>query len=449
MGEKGRYVGLGCVAVVLVTALSAATPRGAQSQTESSAGAAPPVVSPFFIVPRSRSPRRPTLTSLSVVSVTRNERVTSACSGCGSTRFVETREADRVMLRASPPLRMRSPTRVIVGVTASGSTGRWIVFGLRRLHYTGFGHGCMLASVTVLSPVVAARPSRLQQTPCGPPSPPGTEYVLFNGAGHQLYEQQYASRRWETALPIGSGSGVRSAPSLLLRARGERDVFFWGPGRRLWTMSYTGFWSDATELTEAGTLGSSPDAVLDARGVAHVFWRGTDRWLYEMSDAGGVWSIASRMNSGEIGSAPAAVARPDGTLDVFWMGRDRQLWRLRNPGSGQFASAIHGTGTVASAPAAILDNNDVEDVFWRGTDRALWELSGPGRQDAISQPALSGPMGSPPSAVVHPGSPVQDVFWRGTDGGLWEDVWYSGEWHPRHVPGAAKLGSRPVAAVSR
>ncbi len=197
MRERGRYIGLAAAAVLLWTPNVAGAVSVAASQTPPIVGPVPKVVAPFYLVPSSRSAKPTALTRLAVVAVTRDERVTSACVGCGTTRFSEKVSSTRVTLRASRPLRMRPTTRIIVGVTAVGSTGRWILLGFRGGHYKGLGHGCMPATVTALSPAAATHPAVIPSASCGPPSPRGTEYVLWNGVDRQLYEMQYTARSWK------------------------------------------------------------------------------------------------------------------------------------------------------------------------------------------------------------------------------------------------------------
>ena len=357
-------------------------------------------------MPSSRNAKPTALTRVAVVAVTRDERVTSACVGCGTTRFSEKVSSTRVTLSPSRPLRMRPTTRIIVGVTAVGSTGRWILLGFRDGHYKGLGHGCMPATVTALSPAAATHPAVIPSASCGPPSPRGTEYVLWNGVDRQLYEMQYAAPSWRRpALPIGSGHGVRSAPAVLMRSGGERDVFWKGGDSGLWVMSYTGIWSDAAELREAGKLGSGPSAAVDAEGVAHLFWKGEGRQgtLWEMSETGGLWTSSTPVHSGPVASAPAIIVRPNGTLDLFWKGTDQRLWEMPYPEGNELARPVSGAGKLGSAPAAVLDGNGGEEVFWRGTDGWLWDLSNPGGHRSISQQRNSGALGSAPSAIVHPG----------------------------------------------
>ena len=347
---------------------------------------------------------------------------------------------------------MRAATQVIVGVIATGETGRWIAFGFEHHHYVGRGHGCMPASVRALSPVEALDPKKtVPFAPCGPPSRPGTEYVYWTGPDHQVYEKQFPSdtpSRWSDSLAIGSGTGVMSAPAVLIRGKGERDVFWEGFDRHLHWMSFTDDWHDETMLP-AGTVRSGPSAVVDAKGNAHIFWEGTTGYLYEMSDLGTI-PQTTPLNSGHVGSPPAVVARPDGTLDLFWLGTDKLLWKMRQASAGATAKCIPGANTLASAPSAALDAHQIEDVFWRGTDGGLWELSRPDDLRSISIPqGLPGHLGSAPSLVIHPND-VQDVFWRGTHGGLREMVWPANNpWHASKViPSDIKVASRPAAVLS-
>lgn len=446
MGPRTRRGGAALIAALLLTFVSAVAPGGARPRAPSAASTSP-VVSPFFIVPVPKPNRPTTLTRLRIDAVTPGGRVLSACSACGATKFVKTLGAHRVTLSASRPLRMRANTRVVVGVIFPGWTGRWIVLGFRRHKYRGLGHGCMRSTVTRLTPADAAHPSAIRRAGCGPSSPPGAEYVYWNGPGDQLLEEPYFPKRWHQAEPIGSGNAVASAPTAVVRSSGERDVFWKGSNGRLYEMTYTGFWSNANELQTNGTLESAPSAAVDKRDVVHVFWKSTDGgFVQQMSETGGVWSQPLPVNTGPVGSAPAVVVRPDGSLDLFWKGTDGLLWE-KHPGEG--AKKRPGAGLLDSAPTGVFDGHGHEHVFWRGTDEWLWEITDPDSPRSVSHRIdRSGRIGSAPSAVIH-SSQVQDLFWKGTDGWLWEISWFLGNWHPKRVPLSGTLGSQPAAALGQ
>jgi hypothetical protein len=439
MGSGRR---IGAVLGAALVPLLAGTPSFARAQTASAVS--PSAVSPFFVVVVFRRDRPSTLTGLRVSGVTRHEHVISACSVCGRTKFAKKVQSHRVLLSASPPLRMRSSTRAIVGVTADGADGRWIRIRFQDHHYEGLDQGCMPPSVKSLTAAEAAHPSIIPKAPCG--FPPATEYVYWRGTDHQLYEQQYRSAKWRHPRAIGSGQAVASAPTAVVLSNGDRDVFWTGTDGWLHEMSYTtstASWSNPERLPGRAKLTSPPSAVVDAHGVVHVFFRATDRFLWEMAYRGGVWALPAPLNSGPVDSAPAAVALPDGSLDLFWWAGG--LYEMHAP---QLAHKLPGAGTLGSPPTAILDSSDIVHVFWQGTNGWLWELSNPDSGSG-SVPRNSGPLGSAPSAVIFPNN-GQDVFWRGTDGGLWELRWYSKEWHlSSAVPYAHGLDSAPAAVMGR
>lgn len=454
----GRGLGVArcAVAVVILTGamllatLALRTQPGAASNKLSTGSAAAPVVNPFFEVAVWKVSARRKLIALRVLGVTPGERVIHACAACKGARFHPVRGSDRVTLRVEHPLRMTARTRVLVGVTASGSTGRWLVIGFRTHQYRGLQHGCMKASVGSFSPGVAADPSRIPSASCAAPcpSPPGTEYVQWKGSDQQLWELQYNGKQWGAPVPVGSGT-MGSAPDAVVRLGGQRDVFWKGTNRRLWEMWYSGFWNGPIQLKSAGRLGSAPGAFVDSRNIEHVFWKGTNGWLWELSDPGGVWSAADPLDSGPIGSAPVVVADGAGGQDVFWKGTHGGLWEMRYNGSWHSATKLVGAGRIASAPTAVSDAQGTEHVFWKGTNGWLWELSDPGGHWGGSVPINSGRLGSAPVSVLHADGQL-DVFWDGTDGGVRELTWTSAGWHsPVRIDQAAHLGSAPTAVLGR
>lgn len=426
-------------------------PTGVASQKHPSAGATgPSVANPFFEVAVWRSGDRRKLVRIRVEGVTGGERVVSACAVCGRSRFRQSPSTDRVTLTASHAIRMDSNTRIIVGVTQSNSIGRWIVIGFSHHQYQGKQHGCMPANVTSLSSSDASDPSRIPRASCDSPcpSPTGTEYAEWEGAGEQLWEVQFNGRRWGDALPVGSGT-LRSPPAGVVRAGGQRDVFWKGTNRKLTEMWYGGFWNGPIELKAAGKLKSAPGAVVDSRGVEHVFWRGGNKWLWELSDPGGVWGASFPVDSGRVGSTPTVVAHTGGGLDVFWRGTRGKLWEIRDTTAWGFAHAVRGAGRIGSAPAAVADATGEDHVFWKGTNGFLWEISNPGGKWGGSVPLNSGRLGSAPSAVVQPDGEI-DVFWRGTDGHLRELRSRGGGWrNPRELATSQRLASRPTAVAGR
>jgi hypothetical protein len=408
------------------------------------------VVNPFFEIVVWRSGSRRELMRIRVVGITAGERVLSACAGCAHASFRQSPSTGRVTLVARHALRMGSNTRIIVGVTASRSIGRWIVIGFSHHQYRGLKHGCTPADVTSLSASSASDPSSIPRNSCVSPcaSPTGYEYVEWQGTDDQLWELQFNGRRWGSALPVGSGA-LGSAPAAVVRAGGQRDVFWKGTDGKLNEMWYGGFWNGPIELKAAGRLRSLPAGMVDSRGVEHLFWRGRNRWLWELSDPGGVWGASFPMNSGRVGSTPAAVANAAGGEDVFWRGTRGKLWEIRDTTSWGSAHNVRGAATIGSSPTAVSTPAGVDHVFWKGTNGFLWEISNPGGKWGGSVPLNSGRMGSAPSAVIQPSGEI-DVFWKGTDGRLRELRSSGGGWrNPIRIAASGRLGSRPAAVEGR
>jgi hypothetical protein len=442
MGPRTRRPGAALGAAVLLSLVIAAPNDGfARSQT---ASAVTPVVSPFFLQPEFTVHDPSTLRGLVVGGATPSERAITACSICGKTKFAKKVDLHRVLVRVLPPLRMRSGTRVLVGVTAPGEDGRWIVMGFQGGQYKGLGHGCMPPTVTSFTPAEAAHPSTIPTAGCGFP-PPDNDYVYWRGTDGQLYEKQYVPPKWSPPIPIGSGHGVASAPTAVALPNHDRDVFWQGTDGWLHEMTYTGFWSNPRRLPGREKLTSPPSAVVNAHGVVLVFFRGTDRFLWAMGDYGGVWSLPAPFNSGPVESAPAAVVLPGGALELYWWAG--KLYEDKWP-TQQTPTLLSAAGPLGSAPTAIVDTHGIVHVFWRGTNAWLWELSNPDSGSGSVQ-RNSGPLASAPSAVVHPDN-VQDLFWRSTKGGLREMQWYSGKWNLSYaVPFAGDLGSAPAAVLGQ
>jgi hypothetical protein len=447
MGRKRRGIGAAFAAALLLTSISAAAHTTAQRRVVAQSQSTTPVVSAFFVLPRYVATAPQILIGVRVRGVTRDEHVTTACSSCGRTKLVETAiHRSEVTLTAKPSVRMGPSTRIIIGVTSPGSNGRWIVVGFPNGQYKGLGHGCMSPRVTSLTPRTAAHPVTIPSASCGPASPRGHEYVYWTGRDTQLYEYQYWPPHWLRRLAIGSGYGVESAPAVVVRPNGERDVFWRGAGGGLWVMSYTGFWSNAVHLRSAGKLKSDPAASVDAHGVVRVFWQGTDGWLHDMSVADRGLAGVRPLNSGPVASAPAVVSRPGHPPELFWRGTDGGLYEMAD-GRDAYGRLIPTAGTLDSAPTAISDHRGVEHVFWRSANGSLVEISGSGSQWSAPRELARGPLDSPPSAVIHIDG-VQDVFWEGAFGELWEQKFAKQKWgNPLPLPGAGVLGSRPAAAV--
>ncbi len=447
----GRARGTGAVlgTALLLPFFVASTPSFARAQTASAVS--PSVVNQFTLFAEYERHHRSTLTEIRAVDVTPNERATIACSDCGATRFAKKVQTHRVLFSLSPPLHMRSSTRVIVGATAHKANGRWVRIGFdfdpKKHRYVSRGHGCMQPYVTSMTHAYAARPSTIPTAPCGAPPIPETEDVYWRGIDGQLWEQQYTSQNWQPPSLPGSGHTLASAPAAVVLANRDRDVFWEGTDGWLFEMSFTastGFWSNPKRLPRRQPVTSAPSAVVDAHGVVRVFFRAQDGFIWQMAYRGRGWPLPWQLNSGVVKAAPAAVALPDGSLELFWWAGG--LWEMHYPNQG-VGHKLPGAGQLGSAPTAVLDSRDSVHVYWKGTNGWLWQLSNPDSGSGSVQ-LNSGPLGSAPSAVIYPNN-AQDVFWRGsTGGGLWEKRWYAKQWHPSAaVPYAHGLGSAPAVVM--
>jgi hypothetical protein len=428
---------------VLLVSMAMVSPGSAGSEGASAVGA-------FFAAPVYTSHAgRLTILRLELPGISPGEGLTAACSACGTTQFTRTNGHNAAVLTPSPSLRVSSSTRLIIGAFSSGLVGRWKVYGLRRGAFARLAVGCMPASVTVLTGAGAANPATIAPANCSPisGSPPGAEYVVWQGTDGRLWELEYAYGVWGRSTSIYRGP-LDSPPTVAVHPDGQQDVFWKARDGGLWKMSYNGAWDGPVKLAGAGKLGSAPSALVGTGGVDHVFWRGSDGILWELSDPAGHWGISAPFNSGRLASAPAVAVHADGEQDVFWKGTDSRLWELRRTTTGwQTAVNLAGAGRLGSAPTAAVDPEGVDHVFWSGPDGLLWELSNPGRRWGAAVLFNSGVLGSPPAVAIHPNGD-EDVFWKGsTGGGLW-DMWYARGWHrPVRLPGAGRLGSQPAAAA--
>ncbi len=245
------------------------------------------------------------------------------------------------------------------------------------------------------------------------------------------------------------GAGTPQASPSVRGGGGAVDVFYRGPGQRLWLAADragTG-WAAPSDL--GGSLRSGPTAVRPGGGRIYVFYQGTDGDLWQAAyrpRAG--WRRLRLGRMGVLGGAPAAVAGPDGVIDVFWAGSaHHELWHARfAPGSGWRGPQRLG-GSVVGGPSPAEPLPGRIDVFWKGADHGLWYVTS--RGSAWGKPArlAAGPLGGSPVAAPEPDGAVE-VLWRGAGQA---DLWVAaaspgGRWSaPRDLGGNVSLAPFPVA----
>ncbi|MEP7024070.1 MAG: glycoside hydrolase domain-containing protein, partial [Actinomycetota bacterium] len=229
-------------------------------------------------------------------------------------------------------------------------------------------------------------------------------------------------------LPTPGGSAQASRTSA--QPDGTVDVFYRGPGHRLWHAEVRSGGESAPARLR-GRLVGQPAAVTPVPGAIDVFYEGTDHKLWEESRRPGkAWSAPRRLSRmGTIGSPPSAVAQPNGVVDVFWKGSaDNSLWHAQfSPGKGWRGPQGLG-GSLASQPSPVETAPGTVQVFWKGTDLALWHVvRRPGRTWARPVRLGMGPLGGAPHATGNRSGAIA-VFWHGAgNDGLWGTTFV-----PRH-----------------
>ncbi len=305
--------------------------------------------------------------------------------------------------------------------------GEWV--NHRRIHqYSGnvtqtYGHDRIDIDQDYLNVELPgpAGPAAAGQASPAVPVPGGGVEVFYQGPGRRLWRQAYsAGQGW--SRPAGMGVRIRSAPSAVPAGGGLLDVFYQGADRRLWEVSFRPGhgWTRARRLPRMRILGGAPQAVAQSGGVIDVFWRGTPGarlWLARFIPGDG-WT-GPRLLGGSLASDPSPAQTSSGVIEVFWTGSDRSLWSVAGRGDSWSRPVRLGTAPAGGPAHAIGQAGSSAEVFWRGTGRPhVWAASAaPGR---LAVPVdLGGNVAGSPRPVMVAGQ--LRVLWQAPGGALWEE----------------------------
>lgn len=280
----------------------------------------------------------------------------------------------------------------------------------------------------------------------------GVVDVFYRGPGHRLWQVRYRpGKGW--ARPADLGGSVRSGPTAVRAGGGQLDVFYKGTDGKLWQAAYRprAGWR-RVRLRRMGVIGSAPAAVAEPDGIIDVFWKGSadpHLWHARFTPGGG-WRGPQRLG-GRLASVPSPVEPRPGRVAVFWKGADRNLWHVTSKrGSGWSRPASLGMGPLGGSAEATAEPDGAVDVLWRGArDAHLWAATGTPAGRWTGPHDLGGRLSLAPFPVAS-ASGVIRVFWRGRDGRLWQVIHRprSGWQAPARLP-MGRLGSGPFVTTGR
>lgn len=297
------------------------------------------------------------------------------------------------------------------------------------------------------------RPATRQATPAVS-LPDGSADVFYRGPGGRLWFVRALPERGWTA-PAKTASRARSAPSAVWTGSAV-DVFYKGPGGRLWVDSYRpdGHLIRRQDLAMMGVIGSAPRAVGQSDGVVDVFWRGSadDHLWHGQYTPGSGWDGPQKLG-GDLASGPAPVVSSDGTTTVLWEGTDLDLWECGRGLLGTWSAPRNlGMGPLGGAPRATAQADGQIQVYWHGKGNAyVWEgfyRPGSGWRGPKD---LGGTVASAPWPATAGGT--VRVLWRGRGHGLayishrHGKGWDLPGWQHPAPARLGWLGSAPFAAV--
>ena len=253
-----------------------------------------------------------------------------------------------------------------------------------------------------------------------------TVAVFFQGASGRLRVlsyQQNGRRAGQGVLTMMGRIGL--GPCAVSEPGGLIDVFWRGPGDRLWHGQFTpgAGWAGPQEL--AGPLRSAPSAITSGPGSTAVVWRGNhdSLWLIDRGLAG-TWSRPRRLRM-PVGGAPEATAELAGGVEVYWAGAGNAGLReaFASQGAGWHGPRSLG-GQLDSAPVPVTVAGAVR-VLWLGPGHQIYYLEHrPGASWNASgwtrpAPAHLTWAGSAPFAAVGGSGRTLRIFWPGPRGRLW------------------------------
>jgi Domain of unknown function (DUF1906) len=278
----------------------------------------------------------------------------------------------------------------------------------------------------------------------------GVVNVFYRGPGRRLWQVRYQpGAGWEQ--PVDLGGSVRSAPAAVSAGGGRLDVFYQGTDGGLWQAAYQPRlgWHQV-RLRRMGALGGAPAAVAESSGVIDVFWSGSagSGLRHGRFTPRGGWTGPQPLG-GRLASAPSPVEPVPGRLEVFWQGTDRGMWQVTSDGGASWSSPARlRMGSLGGAAQATAGPGGAVYVAWRGAGNMHLYFASASPAGRWSRPHNLGGSVSLPPFPVAPAAGVVRVFWRGQDGRLWAAVRGPGSgWlAPAALP-KVRLGSAPFVTI--
>ncbi len=254
-----------------------------------------------------------------------------------------------------------------VCVTAAGSISVYASVGGPELElwYGSLLDGHVWSGLRLLDsePIVSA-PGVVARTP-------GSRDLFVRRPGYQLGHKAYdINIGWSPYEPVGPELFTNTTPAVCSRSTDRIDVFVRSAtDHSLFILAFDGKrWLVATQL-ETDQLPAAPAATSRGSGRMDVVFQGSDNALWHKSFAANTWSASTRINSGITSSGPSICTASPTTLDVFVRRSDNAIWQTSFDGKWSGYEPI-GTETVATAPAAVWANGKVH-VFAAGQARGL------------------------------------------------------------------------------
>jgi Domain of unknown function (DUF1906) len=288
--------------------------------------------------------------------------------------------------------------------------------------------------------------------------PGGGTMVFYRGPGRRLWRDQYKpGRGWAKPVPVGVRAW--SAPSAVWTGS-TVAVFYKGASGRLWVLSYqeNGRRAGRGILPMMGQVGLGPYAVSQPGGVIDLFWQGPgDRLWHGQFTPGAGWTgpqeLAGAAGAADaLTTAPSVVTSSPGSTAVFWRGRHDSLWTINRGLAGTWSRPRRLRLPAAGAPEATAEITGGIEVYWAGAGHA-------GLREAFDRPGagwhgprdLGGQVHSAPLAATAAGA--VRVLWLGAGHSI-EYVehrsgsnWNAAGWTRPAAARVGWVGSAPFAAI--
>jgi hypothetical protein len=333
-------------------------------------------------------------------------------------------------------------TKTITGLLANTTYH----FRIRAQNAAGVSYGADLTFKTGLR----STPSVLEQAS-------GNREIFYRGSDGRLHFWNWnaAKGTWSNEW-LGAENEVAGNPVAAQQSNGDMQIYYRGTNGQLrwwyWNAA-KGNWS-LQWLGATNAMAGDPDVVTRASGDSHIFYRGTDGRLsfWNWHAAQGTWSLESLGATQAVAGNPDAIVLPNGDEQIYYRSSSGQLqfWYWNAAQANWSLQWLGATGAMAGDPEVMTLSSGDGQIFYRATNGSLtfWYWNAAQGNWSLQWLGAANAMAGDPDAVVLPNGDEKIVY-RSSSGTLTFWRWYGakGTWALEWLGGANTMGGEPTPVV--